>query len=190
MKKIPLLTLASLFIVTGSLHAAPTNFISAKISGTAQTQIVLGPSDGRIGISKVDNTRVFNEFNVSATDYDFVFATGSDAGFYLLPKHTGAALPTLPVIILGDDTQTVIDTKAHIYGYQSSVQTTNNTATNLFENLTGVISGSLKYAGSFPPTNFTSASFVFLGHGTDISTGDGAILNLKLTVKGTVTQVP
>ena len=185
--KIPTLAVLSLLIATASLQAVPT-YLSAKVSGTVETQIVNGPADGRINMGKVDNNRIFSEFQVSATDYQLAFSTSS-AGLYLVPKHTTAGLPTITVMDMGGSSQTAVDTKSRTLVYEAGV--TNSTAANLFQNLQGTVVGSFKYTGAYPPSAYTSATLNVIGHGTDNSGSSGtAILQVKITVKGSFVPVP
>ena len=113
---------------------------------------------------------------------------GGSSGLVLEPKLAASALPTLVVIELGNDAVTIIDTKAHAFRLGAVIS--NGTATNLFQDLAGEVSGTAKYKGVFPPTSFSGLSLGGFARGTDTSGGGNgsALLKFKISTHGLFVQ--
>ncbi|HMJ90953.1 MAG TPA: hypothetical protein VK530_14115 [Candidatus Acidoferrum sp.] len=184
-----LLAIVSLFIASvAPLQAGGGTFLKAKVNGTVQTQTILGPSDGRIKTTALNNARIFDEFEVSQTDYELVVAIES-TGLYLVPRSTGGGLPTITVAEFNSDSETVIDTKKRLVSVVAPLAV--GTATNLFEDLKGTVVGSFRFTGTFDTPTYTSVVLSITGGGTDqVGPNESAILKFKITAKGTFTQTP
>lgn len=184
-------TFASLLLaVLVGLTASPSHAggampqLKAKISGTVQTQIVLGPAEGKIAKTKLDNARVFEEFGVSPDLYALVF--DPSVGLVLVPKSSLAKLPTILVMELGGSASAV-DTHSGSFAISAPVDNPDAMA-NLFENLAGEVQGVAKYRGTFPPTEFTKITLAGFARG---HTSDGdfkALMKFKVTASGVFVQ--
>jgi hypothetical protein len=189
MKSLQAILLGVLLLASASTSRAGTvgtTLFKAKVSGTAQTQLVLGPTDGRIDTSPLNNARIFAEFGVSPDLYALVFEVGSTTVLELVPKSSMAKLPTIEVVKLGTGVGQVVDTHSRTLAIAGPIAA--GTATNLFQGIAGEVTGAVKYDGAFPPTAFKSLSLDVRAQSMDA--GLDAILKFKITTSGVFTQTP
>src|SRR5690349_2748733 len=130
MRKILRFLVAS-FIATANPASAADRFLKATVSGTVQTQALITNTNGRIHTSILNNRGIFLEFLVSPADYELVVNVADRGELVLLPKHTGAMLPTLSIFKLGTNTQSVINTKLGLLRIVADI--TPSDTTNLFK---------------------------------------------------------
>jgi hypothetical protein len=187
--KTMLLITSFLLAIAAPVHAVDI-FLKVNFSGTAQSQTILGASDGRIHTSLFNNKRVFQEFNVSKADYELVLELGVTDQIALVPKHASAMLPTITVLTFtGGVNGEVINTKTRLVRLETGIASP--ASGNLFENLGGQLIGTLHYSGSVPGSNFTNFNFTAIGAGKDQSNpGSMVLLQFKVTDDGHFTQAP
>jgi len=189
MKK-PFLFLVALFVATANPASAEDRFLKATVSGTVQTQAFITTTNTRIHTSILNNRRIFLEFLVSPADYELVVNVLAGSEVVLLPKHTGAMLPTLSIFKLGPNNQSVLNTKLGILRLVGDISP--SVATNLFKNLAGEIDGVAQFRFPLSNDGVKKFSFNVTGHGTDPA-GVGtspALLKFKVTAVGEFTQQP
>jgi hypothetical protein len=180
--KTSLLILVSLLVAAGSLRA--DSFLKATVTGTIQTQKVLSPLDGRIQTSILNDKFIFEEFQVSKTDYELVLDASGSGELLLLPKHSGGALSAISVAKIGSIDGTAIDTKARVEHLVGPADP--GSATNLFKDLAGTFNGTAHYTGMIGVnTVVTKYILNFTGSGRG-----GAILKFKVTGAGQFEQAP
>ena len=189
MKKL-LRFLVALFIATANPASAADRFLKATVSGTVQTQTLITTTNARIHTSILNNRRIFLEYLVSPADYELVVNVEAGGELVLLPKHTGAMLPTLSIFKLGTNNQSVINTKLGLLRLVADI--TPSDTTNLFKNLAGEIDGLAQFRLPVSNNEIKKFSFNVIGHGTDpagVSTS-AALLKFKVTAVGEFTQKP
>lgn len=186
MKKLLSCLTATLLLVTASSTRAAEVFLKVAVSGTVQSQTILGPTNGRIRTAVLNEKRIFQEYGVSAQDYELVF--GATSGFQLIPKQASAMLPTLSILTI-TTTATAIDTKAGVFKFGGPV-TPGPASTSIFNNLAGELVGTAHYVGSFPPTAFKKVIFSVTGRGSDPSMGGSgtSLLKFKVVTNGIFVQ--
>lgn len=180
-------TIAVLFLVClSSLAGAepPKSPFLATVTGTVVKQELITPSEVRLRTSTLNNKRIFQEFQVSPTDYALVVDTSIK--LVLLPKSASSGKPAITVFEL-DELSTFIDTRAKIGRFVSGAVT--STATdNLFEGLSGTAQGPYKLTASQSVTKLT---FSFFGRGSDIASDSGrTLLQFKVTSGKSFIQKP
>jgi hypothetical protein len=181
----PLLTsLAAAILVLSTFNSArAADFFKVAVSGTVQTQLIVGGSSGRIRTEALNNKRFLGEFGVSPDDYRLAFDFATNA-LVLLPKDPTAVLPTLTILSIGSSAL-LTDSKAHIFKISGSVQPGVNT--NLFQNLSGELTGTIHFRDA---GTFTTFVFSFTGRGTDLTNGGAgpAFLKFRFTSTGRFAQ--
>src|SRR5438445_514651 len=116
MKNLIHLFVTSLILATAGSAGAADDFRKVLVTGTVQTQILIGPGKGKILTAPLNNKRIFQEFGVSPQDYELVVnADGIET--LLVPKHTGANLPQIKLIVPGS-AGLLVDTTAHVCKFQ------------------------------------------------------------------------
>lgn len=181
MKHLSLLLGALLLSVVSALGAAPPPpALLVTITGTISTQVLIGMTEGRINVDKLDNTRVFEEFRVSPQAYALILDLGGTGSVTLRQKNSGGALPDI-VVMTFTGGGSAIDTKAKLFRVHTDLS---STATNtLFEAISGAVQGTLKYEGGFPPSKFRSGSFKAFALGTDPSPDGNGKAQLRFSLK-------
>ena len=173
----------ALFLATAGPAWAVTSFLKATVTGTVQTQILLSPNDGRIQTVPLNNKRIFQEFQVSPQDYELaVDASGNSGALVLVPKHTAAMLPTITVVELGNTSAEAIDTKVRVIKLTTNLGP--STATNLFKNVAGQLSGTVHFTGTIQTPVFSKFIFAVAASGTNSTGSGGAVLKFKITTQG------
>lgn len=189
MRTTSFLSIVSIFIasLTAAQAGGVSQLLKAKVSGTVQTQQVVGSEQGKIKTSAVNNQRIFSEFGVSDDDYELVVSI-SGPGLYLIPRNSGSPLPSIEVIIFSESSGLIIDTKKRALSYIATALNESST-TNLFDGLVGTATGTFRYDGTFPAADYKSAQLNVVARGTDQGgESETAILKLKITTTGKFTQ--
>ena len=187
MKTLLLITVTLFIAAAHPAHAIDTIF-KATVTGTVQTQILNSPTTGRIHTALLNNKRIFEEYQVSKSDYELVLFFINGTELQLLPKHTSAGLPTITVFRVGSISGTVVNTTArviNIIGNTASIG-----ATNLFQDFTGEFSGTARYKGTIQTGAVSKFSCNMTATGTDQSNGGSgyALLKFKVHTTGLFTQ--
>jgi hypothetical protein len=180
-------TTALLFTVARPVWAAADSY-EAIVIGTVQTQIYLGPGDGRIHTALMNNKRIFQEFGVSSQDYALVVKLVG-AGLYLEPKSASAMLPEIEIYNTGT-TEGLTDNKAHLEKYSSAIVA--GGATNIFQNMAGEIVTAYYYKGDRALGNITKIVANVTARGTDPVGGftTSALLKFKVVAQKPFAQKP
>jgi len=179
---------ATLLLATASPSRAVETFFKTSVGGTVQTQTILGPTDGRIRTTVLNEKRILQEYGVSGQDYELVFGTSS--GLQLLPKRASAMLPTFQILSIGSSIE-VVNTKAHLIKLEAAV-TPGPASTTIFNNMAGELVATALYQGPFPPTTFKKLNFSVTARGFDPNPGgnSSSLLKFRIVAGGVFVQQP
>ena len=168
--------------------AVPLKLVT--VTGTVETETTLTPSVTQIHVSTLNNTRVFQEFSVSATDYALVIDINGAGLVELMPKSAGSLLPTIQVLAL-TNTKGMVDTKGAFGDVCDNLSST--ASGNLFEGLAGTINGKVTFQKPLG-SNIILKKFVFSGVATGTSQGNStspnALITFKVSTGSDFTQKP
>jgi hypothetical protein len=191
MKKIFLLVagLFSIVALTPNVNADSLPLKLVTLSGSVEVEEIVSPTATHARISSLNNARVFQEFEVSTTDYALVIDLNAAGVLELKPKFASAGLPTIQVFILSG-TKAVVDTKKASGDVYDNL--TSTASGNLFQGLTGVVSGKITFQGTIDSgvvKKFT-LSGIAAGRNQNNAGNDTALLTFKLSTGGDFTQKP
>jgi hypothetical protein len=174
---------AALLLATASPAWAVDQYLKTSISGTVQTQLTLGPGEGRIYTAALTKKRIFQEFGVSVEDYELVINLNG-IELLLLPKNSAANLPVIPVMIPGSKLQPLVDTRAHVQKIRSEIGT--STATNLFKDLFGQLDVTYLFQGPIVTAKVNKVIVNVKACGTNPAGGSiaSAFLTFRITAQG------
>jgi hypothetical protein len=98
--------------------------------------------------------------------------------------------PTLTVLKLGSNSQSVLDTKVGILSIVCDIAP--GVATNLFKDIAGEIAGTAHYLLPISSNTVKKFNFSVTGHGTDPAgvADSAALLKFKVTTADVFTQAP
>jgi hypothetical protein len=174
---------AVLLLATASQAWAADQYLKVSVTGTVQTQLLLGPGVGRIYTAPLNKKRIFQEFGVSAADYELVINL-SGIGLLLLPKNAAANLPEITVLAPTFPNQALVDTRAHVEKIRADIGA--STATNLFKDLFGQLEITYFFQGPVASPKVNKVVVNVKACGTDPAGGNtsSAFLNFKATAQG------
>jgi len=181
--KNPLRILATtLLLATASPAWAVDQYLKASVTGTVQTQLSLGPGEGRIYIAPLNKKRIFQEFGVSGEDYELVLNLNG-IGLFLLPKQAAANLPVITVLVPGSQNQAIVDTRAHVEKIRADIGA--GTATNLFKDLFGQLEITYFFQGPIATAKVKKVISKVKSCGTDPAGGNfaSAFLTFKVVAE-------
>jgi hypothetical protein len=179
--------LVFLLAATASPSWAGTGPIfKAKVSGTVRTQLILGPSDGKIDSSSLNNSRIFDEFAVSPNDYELVTVLSGGLALVLLPKSASSGLPTITVFTMSS-VSTVVDT--HKNTFEAGGAVSSPATSGLFKDLTGELQGAVKFKGTFSSPTITKVAVDGHARG-NVGSASLSFLTIKLSTGALFVQGP
>ncbi|HTO53485.1 MAG TPA: hypothetical protein VMR50_08880 [Myxococcota bacterium] len=178
---------ALLFTGASFAQAGSPMMFKAKISGTVLVQLSNSPTDGQIVKTKLDNKRVFQEFGVSDSDYELVWSFDGNAGLELVAKSLFAKLPVISVLPIGD-VDPIVDTHTRTFALIDNLED-GGALGNLFEGITGGLTGTVKYRGDVmsPEISKISLTVVATGNNPAGTTSHLALINAKISTSGLFT---